>query len=52
MKLENALGSLEVGKLADMVVIDQNLFELDPYEIHKARVDLTVMNGRVVFSRY
>lgn len=46
---EKDLGTLEKGKLADIVVLDQNLFELEPAEILKVKPVLTMMNGNVVF---
>jgi len=50
LRMEDEIGSLQVGKKADLVVIDRNLFETDAYEIHKARVILTVMDGNVVYE--
>lgn len=41
-------GTLEVGKRADLVVIDRDLFALDAGPIGDAKVELTVANGRVV----
>ena len=49
--MEDEIGSLEVGKKADLVVLDRNLFEIDPYEIHHAQVIMTVMDGEVVYER-
>ena len=51
LNLERELGSIEVGKRADIIVLTQNLFELDTYDIHNARVDLTMLNGKVVYER-
>ncbi len=49
------LGTLEVGKIADLVVLDRNLVELAASgrasEISETRVDLTVFAGDVVFER-
>ncbi len=45
--LEDKVGSIEVGKLADLIVLDQNLFEIDPEEISKTKVVLTMMDGKV-----
>ena len=45
--LERDVGSIEVGKYADLVVLEKNLFEVAPKDIHKTRVVMTVMNGRV-----
>ncbi|QQO56863.1 MAG: amidohydrolase family protein [Thiohalocapsa sp. PB-PSB1] len=43
-------GSIEVGKFADMVVLDQNLFEIEPTKIGATKVLKTVLDGRVVFE--
>jgi predicted amidohydrolase YtcJ len=48
---EQERGSLEVGKLADLVVIDRDLVTLPPGELRDARVMLTVVGGKVVFRR-
>ncbi|MBA3270366.1 MAG: amidohydrolase, partial [Acidobacteria bacterium] len=48
--LENELGSLEVGKLADMVLLDKNVLTVEPREILSTRSLLTVIGGEVVFE--
>ena len=48
---EDVKGSLEVGKLADFVIIDRDLTEIDPVEIRLARVEMTVVGGEVIFER-
>lgn len=48
---EEISGSLEVGKAADMVVLSQDLFEVEPSEISETRVLLTVVDGQVVHGR-
>jgi predicted amidohydrolase YtcJ len=48
---EDIKGSLEVGKLADFILIDRDITAIDPVEIRKARIDMTVVGGRVVFER-
>jgi predicted amidohydrolase YtcJ len=45
------LGSIEVGKLADFIVIDRNIFETPTGELKETKVDLTVVGGEVVYSR-
>ncbi len=42
------LGSIEVGKRADLVVLDQNLFEIDRYDIHKVRPVAVWLDGELV----
>jgi len=51
MKLEDKQGSIEVGKRADLVVLDRNLFEIDPDEISDTNVTMTIFDGRTVFQR-
>ena len=51
LRLEDQIGSIEVGKQADLVVLSDNLFKLAPYDIHAASVALTMVNGKVVFEK-
>ncbi len=50
LHMEDEIGSLEVGKKADLVVLDRNLFETDTYEIHETGVLMTLMDGEVVYE--
>ena len=47
---ENALGSLEVGKRADLVVLDRDYMTVPAAEIKHIRPTLTMVGGRVVFD--
>ena len=47
---ENISGSIEVGKFADMIVLDRNLFDITPTEIAETRVLTTIFEGRVVYQ--
>ena len=47
--LETTRGSIEVGKYADLIVLDRNLLEIDPSEIGGANVLLTLFEGKEVF---
>jgi predicted amidohydrolase YtcJ len=48
---EDSLGSLEVGKLADLVVLDRDYLTVQAAEIKDIRPTLTIVGGRVVFER-
>lgn len=48
---EKVVGSLEVGKLADFVVLSENLFTIEPHLIKNIKVLQTVFNGEVVYSK-
>jgi len=47
---DQAKGSITPGKLADMVIVDRDIYAIEPSEIDKARVVLTVMDGKVVYE--
>lgn len=47
IRMDDRIGSLEVGKFADLIVLDRNILEGDPRDIHKAKVELTMMNGKI-----
>ncbi len=49
---EEALkGSISVGKLADLAVLDNNLFEIAPEDILSTEVIMTIVGGRVVYEK-
>ncbi|WP_240627383.1 amidohydrolase [Thermoflavimicrobium daqui] len=48
---EHELGTLEVGKLADIVVLERNLFEIPVEEISDTKVQLTIVDGKVVYDQ-
>jgi len=50
MNQDQQVGSIEVGKRADMIVVDQNLFDIPATKIGATKVLLTVLDGRVVFD--
>jgi hypothetical protein len=47
---EQAEGSLEPDKLADLIIVSQDLFKIEPSEIGKTQVLLTMVGGRVVYE--
>jgi len=48
--MEDQTGSLEVGKQADLIILDRNLFQIPPDEISSTRVLLTMIAGKIVFQ--
>lgn len=50
MHQEDETGSIEVGKAADLVVLERNLFEIPAAQIGEVRVLETLVRGRTVFS--
>jgi predicted amidohydrolase YtcJ len=46
---ERETGSLEIGKAADLIVVDRNLFDIASAQIHRAKVLLTLLNGKELF---
>jgi len=48
---EDSLGSLETGKQADFIIIDQDLFKMPTYDIHKTGVLETWVAGKQVFKK-
>ncbi len=47
---EKTEGSIEPGKLADLIIVSQNLFEIDPHTIGKTKVLLTMVGGKTVYQ--
>ncbi len=46
---ENYKGTLEPGKLADIVVLSKDITELPPSEILKTKVDMTIFDGKIIY---
>ncbi len=51
LRLEEEVGVIAPGKQADLVVIERDLFREPPHRIHAIQVDLTMLAGRIVFTR-
>lgn len=47
---EEIKGSLEPGKLADLIVLSDNILEIDPMTLNKLSVELTMIDGEIVFE--
>jgi predicted amidohydrolase YtcJ len=48
---DDRTGTLEAGKEADLAVLSQDIFSAKPEEIAKARVVITMVGGKVVFTK-
>jgi len=49
---QDRLGSLSPGKLADFIVLENNIYAIDPAQILSTKVDLTCVDGEVVYDRH
>lgn len=47
---ENVKGSITAGKLADLVLLSRDIFKIDPKEIESVKVEMTIVDGRVVWG--
>ena len=50
MRREKVLGSIEVGKYADLTIFNENLFEIDPHEIHNVTISETIKDGITTYK--
>ena len=50
MGFEDILGSIEVGKKADFVVLDQDISKMDPTRIYETKICYTIFGGQVVYE--
>lgn len=50
LKQERTTGSLESGKRGDFIVLDRDIFVIDPFNLHETRVLATYLDGRQVYS--
>ncbi|HEX7356759.1 MAG TPA: amidohydrolase [Ignavibacteriaceae bacterium] len=48
---ENTKGSIEVGKLADLIVLSDDILKIDPVKIKNAEVVMTIFDGKVIFKK-
>jgi len=51
LRLDNETGSIEQGKSADLIVLDQNLFAISSEKISDTQVEMTLFRGKTVYQR-
>lgn len=51
MRQEDKVGSIEVGKLADLVVLDRNLFDIAENSINQTKIMMTIFDGEIIYQR-
>lgn len=49
MAMEDMIGSIEIGKMADLVMLEKNLFDIKPEEIAVTEVVYAMMNGKLTY---
>ena len=50
MNMDDQIGSLEAGKKADLVVLSENLYEIDPDDISEVDILYTMMDGKLTYD--
>jgi predicted amidohydrolase YtcJ len=51
LRLDQSIGSIQAGKLADIIVLNHDLFAIPTDAISETRVEMTIFGGRIVFNR-
>lgn len=49
LNMDKKIGTIEKGKLADIVMFDRNLFDIEAKELLDAKIELTVADGKIVY---
>lgn len=47
---EKTEGSIEAGKVADIIIVDRNIFEIEPHHIGDTKVTTTIVGGKIVYE--
>jgi len=51
MRQEDKVGTIEVGKLADLIVLDRNIFEITENTINQTKIVMTIFDGNVIYTQ-
>jgi predicted amidohydrolase YtcJ len=49
-KEEDKLGSIEPGKLADIIVLDRDILTIDPEDLLNVQVLTTMVDGKIIYE--
>jgi predicted amidohydrolase YtcJ len=47
---EKTEGSIETGKVGDIIIVDRNIFEIEPHNIGETKVVITIVGGKIVYE--
>lgn len=47
---EKTEGSIETGKVGDIIIVDRNIFEIEPHSIGETKVVITIVGGKIVYE--
>ena len=47
---DKEIGSIEVGKYADFIIIDKDIFNINPIDIEDTKVLMTILGGELVYK--
>ena len=50
-KEEDKLGSIELGKLADLIVLDKDILTVDEEELKTIKVLTTIVDGKIIYEK-
>lgn len=48
--IDDIAGSIEVGKCADLIILEENIFEVPKTDIHKVKILQTISEGKVIYE--
>ena len=50
LRMEDITGSIEVGKCADLVILEENIFQVPAADIYKVKIVQTISEGKVIYE--
>ena len=48
---ENIKGTIETGKLADLIILDEDILTIDPIKIKDVEVEMTIFDGQIIYKK-